>query len=476
MTGGPVPTSGAVPTGEPVPTGTQGASTFSKAPPAPGPAGEYSFPSFTQDRLDNGLRVLVCEDRRVPRVCATMLLATGLSADEQARPGLAAFLAEMLKEGAGARSADEIAEAVDFMGAELETAGNQDMLQVSISMLEEYFADGLGLMADMVLEPTLPQDVLDKLRRRELATLTAKHAQPDYVARKVCYRALYGEHPYAAIDVTEASLNAMSRESLAAFRRVHFDPAKAYLIVVGSVGRNEVLRDARSFFENWKATNPATPLAADVPALDERRVLLVDFPNAVQSNIIIANHALPFGHADFVPFKVANQVLGGSFASRLFMNIREDKGYTYGAYSRPDARVEAGSLAAWAAVRNDVTGDALKEFFYELDRIRTERVGDDELKNTKAFLTGVFPIALERIEQIAVHIVSLKLYSLPDNHWDTYRDRINATTAEQVQQMAQRYIRPDQCIVTVVGRAVQLRPMLEPLGPVTVLDKMGDPV
>lgn len=457
-------------------TGIHGATAFPKTPPTPGPAGEYSFPAFTEDRLDNGLRVLVCEDKRVPRVCATMLVATGLSADEQARPGLAAFLAELLKEGAGTRSADEIAEAVDFMGAELDTAGSQDMLQVSISMLEEYFADGLGLVADMVLEPTLPPDELEKLRRRELAALAAKHAQPDYVGRKVCYRALYGEHPYAAVDVTEDSLNAMSRDSLAAFRQAHFDPPRACLIVVGSVGRNEVLRDAKSFFDNWKAARPAKPLAAKVPALDERRVLLVDFPNAVQSNIFIANHALPFGHADFVPFKVANQVLGGSFASRLFMNIREDKGYTYGAYSRPDARVEAGSLVAWAAVRNEVTGPALKEFFSEYERVRTERVGDDELANTKAFLTGIFPIALERIEQIAAHIVSLKLYGLPDDHWDSYRDRINATTARQLQQMAQRYIRPDRCIVTVVGRAAELRPVLEPYGPVTVLDKMGKPV
>jgi predicted Zn-dependent peptidase len=328
-------------------------------------------------------------------------------------------------------------------------------------------------MADMVLEPTLPQDELDKLRRRELATLAAKHAQPYYVGRKVCYRALYGEHPYGAVDVTADSLNAMSRETLAAFRQARFDPARAYLIVVGSVGRNEVLRDAKSFFGGWKAAKPAAPRrgVAEVPALDERRVLLVDFPNAVQSEILIANHALAFSHPDWIPFEVTNQVLGGSFASRLFMNLREQKGFTYGAYSWPDARVEAGAFAAEAAVRNEVTGDALKEFFYELERIRTERVGDGELANTKAFLTGVFPIALERIEQIASHIASLKLHGLPDDHWDTYRDRINATTAEQVQQMAQRYIRPEQCIVTVVGRAAELRPVLEAYGPVSVLDK-----
>ncbi|MBN1917897.1 MAG: insulinase family protein [Verrucomicrobia bacterium] len=454
-----------------------GVPAFPKTPPAPGPAGEYSFPPFTENRLDNGLRVLVCEDRRVPRVCASMLIATGLSTDEQAWPGLSAFLAELLKEGAGARSADEIAEAVDFMGATLDTGGNQDMIQVSVSMLEEYFADGLGLVADMVLEPTLPQDELEKLRRRELAELTAKHAQPDYVGRKICYRALYGEHPYGALDVTEESLAAMSREKLAAFRQAHFDPAKANLVVVGSISRNEVLRDAKSFFGGWKTAAPAAPgqSVAKIPPFDGRRVLLVDFPNAVQSTILIANHALPFGHADFVPFKVANQVLGGSFASRLFMNIREDKGYTYGAYSRPVAHVEAGSLAAWAAVRNEVTGAALKEFFYELERIRNEHVGDEELASAKAYLTGIFPIALERIEQIAAHIVSLKLYGLPDNHWDTYRDRITATTAEQVQQLAQRTIRPDQCIITVVGRAADLRPMLEPFGPVMVLDKTGRP-
>ncbi len=452
------------------------ATAFPTRPPAPGPAGEFRFPAFTEDRLDNGLRVVVCEDRRVARVCATILIATGLTHDEQGLPGLAAFLAEMLKEGAGTRTADEIAEAVDFMGAELETAGSQDMLQVFISMLEEYFADGLGLLADLVLDPTLPNEELERLRRRELASLANKHAQPSYLGRKACYRALYGDHPYAAFDATEESLTAISPKDLVGFREAHFDPSKAYLVVVGSVTRRQALRAAELVFGTWPAAKAAEPPTADVSPIAERRALVVDFPNAVQSNIFIANHALPFGHPDFVPFKVMNQVLGGSFASRLFMNLREEKGYTYGAYSRPDARVEAGCLVASAAVRNEVTEDAVREFIAELNRIRDELVGQDELGNAKSFLTGVFPIALERIEEIAAHIVSLKLYGLPDDHWDTYRDRINATTPEQVQAMARQYVRLDRSVIVVVGRAAELRPALEPYGPVTVLDKAGNPV
>jgi zinc protease len=447
------------------------ATPFPDRPPAPGPSGEYRFPAFTEDRLDNGLHVIVCQDRRVPRVCATLLIATGLTAEEQALPGMTGFLAEMLKEGAGPRSADEIAEAVDFMGAELETSGSQDMIQASISTLDEYFADGLRLLGDLVLEPTLPPDELERLRRRELAALTNKHSQPGYLGRKACYRALYGDHPYAAVDATEASLGAFSRDALAQFRQMRFDPARAYLVVVGNAGHGDVLRSARSVFGNWTAPGATPPLEAAVPAVESRRVLIVDVPNAVQSNIFIANHALPFGHPDTIVFKVMNQVLGGSFASRLFMNLREEKGYTYGAYSGPDARVAAGTLVAWAAAGNEVTGGALKEFFYELNRIRDERVGDEELGNAKAFLTGVFPIALERIEQIAAHIVSLKLHNLPGNHWDTYRDRINAVTPEQVQQIARQHVRPDQCVVVVAGRADQLQPVLEPYGSITVLDK-----
>ena len=449
---------------------------FPHKPPAPGLAGEYRFPAFTEDRLDNGLRVVVCQDRRVARVCATLLITTGLTPDEQRLPGLSKFLAEMLKEGTSTRTADEVAEAVDFMGAEFETAGSQDMVRASISMLEEYFADGLGLLGELILDATLPDDELERLRRRELAALAKKHSQPGYVGRKACYRALFGEHPYAAIDATEESLTAISRGGLTAFRGAQFDPSRGHLIIVGSVGRNEALRVAESVFGAWKAATPPEPLTVHVPSSAGRRALIVDFPNAVQSNIYIANHAVPFGHPDFIPFKVMNQVLGGSYASRLFMNLREEKGYTYGAYSRTDARVEASCLVAWAAVGKDVTDGALTEFFRELSRIRDERVGDEELKSVQSFLTGIFPIALERIEQIAAHIMSLKLYGLPADHWDTYRDRINAATPEQVQQIARKYVRPDDALIVVVGRADELRPILEPYGPVTVLDKTATPV
>lgn len=449
------------------------ATPFPTTPPPAGPAGEFHFPAFTEDRLPNGLRVVVCEDRRVARVAATLLIATGLTRDEQRLPKLSAFLAEMLKEGTARRSADEIAEAVDFMGAELETAGSQDMLQATISMLEEYFADGLALLGELVLEPALPDEELERLRRRELASLANKHAQPGYLGRKACYRALYGDHPYAVFDATEESLTAISREDLAGFREAHFDPSNAWLVLAGSVARADAVRAAEAVFGGWAAAKRAAPPAVEVAPITERRVLVVDFPNAVQSNIFIANHALPFGHPDFVPFKVMNQVLGGSFASRLFMNLREEKGYTYGAYSRPDARVEAGGLIASAAVRNEVTGGALEEFFHELNRIRDELVGEEELRNAKAFLTGVFPIALERIEEVAAHIVSLRLYGLPDGHWGTYRHVINAVTPDQVRQLAQQYVRPDQAVIVVVGRADHLRPILEPYGPLTVLDKDG---
>jgi len=449
------------------------ATRFPTAPPTPGAPGEFHFPAFTEDRLDNGLCVMVCEDRRVPRVCATMLITTGLVRDEQRLPGLSGVLAAMLKEGTAARSADEIAEAVDFMGAELETAGNQDMVQASISMLDEYFIDGLELLAELTLQPAFPDKELERLRGRELAALAAKHAQPGYLGRKACYRALYGDHPYAALDATRESLTAISRPDLVTFRDGHFDPSRACLVVVGSVTRHETLRMAKTLFGAWTPAKPTEPLAVKVPPVTARRVVIVDFPNAVQSNIFLAGHAVAYGHPDYVPVKVMNQVLGGSYASRLFMNLREEKGYTYGAYSRPDARVEAGSLIASAAVRNEVTADALHEFFGEFDRIRDELVGAEELANAKAFLTGVFPIALERIEEVAGHIVTLKLHGLPDTYWDTYRDAINAVTPDEARAMAQRTIRPDEMVIVVVGRADHLRPILEPYGPVTVLDKNG---
>ncbi|HKP72245.1 MAG TPA: pitrilysin family protein, partial [Pyrinomonadaceae bacterium] len=318
------------------------------------------------------------------------------------------------------------------------------------------------LMADITLRPSFPADELELTKQNALQNLIAQRGQPSFLANERLARVVYGEHPYGVVSATPESIDAMTRDQLVEFHRRAFVPNNAVLVVGGDIRRDDALARIEKLFGAWQPGEVQVQEFPAPPARTRRTLYLVDRPGSAQSNIIIANLALKRTDPDYFPVLVMHTILGANASSRLFMNLREEKGYTYGAYTSLDTRRTAGTFRATAEVRTPVTGDSLREFFYELARIRDEVVTEKELQDAHSYLTGIFPIRLETLDGLIDQLIQIKMFDLPDDYLQTYRERVSAVTREEVQRVARKYITPDASAIVVVGDASALRDQIEP--------------
>ncbi len=377
-------------------------------------------------------------------------------------PGLGDAAAKMLNEGTKTRTSRQIAEEVDQIGGALSASVSADNTIVAASAVTMYASEILGLMADIVLNPSFPEKELNIYRENAREELKLHHSQADFLVSERAAKILFGEHPYSVVSNTNAMLDNLSVETLAEFHRAVFIPNNAVFIAVGDVKSEALVAELNSLFGEWAQGEVKSAEFPAFPERAQRTLAIVNRPNSSQANIILGNLAIKRTDPDFFPLTVMNMVLGGGASSRLFMNLREEKGYTYGAYSSLDPRRLTGLFESAAEVRTAVTGDSLKEFFYELERIRTSPVPEEELNDAKNYLTGSFPLRMETQEGLTNQIVSQQLFHLPDDYLQTFRDNINAVTAEDVQRVAQKHIHLDTLAIIIVGDAAQL---LEQVGP-----------
>jgi zinc protease len=273
---------------------------------------------------------------------------------------------------------------------------------------------------------------------------------------------MFGAHPYSRISPTSEMLNALTRDDLLSFREAAFRPNNAVMMVVGEFEHDAIIAEIEQLFSDWKPAENSKLSVAALPDLKTRTAYVIDRPGSAQSNIVIANHGITRTSPDYFPLLLMHTILGANASSRLFMNLREEKGYTYGAYSNLDARRLAGTFRATAEVRTAVTGASLHEFFYELNRIRDEAVSTAEITNAKAYLTGVFPIRIETQDGLIDQLVSIKMFDLPDDFLKTYRDDVNAVTTEDIQRVAQAYVQPDHAALVIVGDAAEITDQVKP--------------
>ncbi|MBD0370617.1 MAG: insulinase family protein [Pyrinomonadaceae bacterium] len=435
---------------------------FRKQAPPPLAARPLNIPKPYETTLPNGLQVVIVEDLRLPLVSYRLALRAGDVNDPADTPGLMDMVTSLLNEGTARRSSKQIADEVARLGATLTAGANADYSTVAASALSMYGNEVLDLLADVVLNPTFPEDEVKLAQQNALQGLKQQRSQPAFLASERMAQVLFGQHPYSVVSATPESIGAMSHERLLAFHRSMFVPNNAVLIVVGDVRRDEVLRRVNDLFGKWQKGQTNARQFPAPPARTERALYIVDRPGSAQSNIVIANPAINRTSSDYFPMLVMNVVLGANASSRLFMNLREQKGYTYGAYSELDARGLAGSFRETAEVRTPVTGPSLKEFFYELGRLRDEVVSDKEMRDAKSFLTGVFPLQIETQEGLINRLVQIKMYNLPADYLQTYRDRINAITAADVQRVARQYVQPDKAAIVIVGDAAAIMEQVKP--------------
>lgn len=439
-----------------------------------GPAPQVTLPSIQKRALSNGLVVWLVEAHEVPVVQVNLVVRAGSGDDPTGKFGAASLTAAMLDEGAGSRSALEIADAIEFLGATLTTTSSFDASAVRLNVPVRRLEEALPVIADVALRPTFPEAEINRLRQERLTALLQARDDPPSIAAMAFSRIVFGpSHRYGTgAGGTEATLKALTTQDLRTFHSAFYHPSNATLVVVGNVTPDSVVPGLERHFGGWK---PAGPVArrADVPMaaqLERGQIAIVDKPDAEQSQIRIGWVGAPRSTPDYFPLLVLNTALGGSFTSRLNQNLREEHGYTYGASSGFDMRLSAGPFAAAAGVQTDKTAEALREFFKELNGIRM-LIGADELGKARNYIALGFPAEFETTAGLARRLEELIVYRLPEDYFERYVAHVQAVTAEAVRKAAERYIQPARFAVVVAGDRKAIEPGVRALnlGPVRVM-------
>jgi len=422
-------------------------------PPALGRAPELKLPPIQKATLANGLPVLLVESHEVPLVQVNLLLLAGSADDPAGKFGVASLTAAMLDEGAGQRTALQIADDIEFLGAALETSISFDASAVRLNVPSARLDAALAIMADVALRPTFPQAELDRLRQERLTTLIQARDDAAQVAPLAFSRVVFGgTHRYGTAAMgTPSTLKAFTTMDLRAFHSAMYQPSSATLVVAGDVRADAVLPLLEKQFGGWKASGPAVRAQVpQAPQLTERAVSIVDMPGAAQSQVRIGWVGVPRSTPDYFTLQVLNTILGGSFTSRLNQNLREKNQFTYGASSRFDMRLAPGPFFAGAGIQTDKTTEALREFFNELTAIGSP-ISAEELTKAKNYIALGFPSGFETMEDLASNLEEMVVYKLPDNYFERYVANIQAVTAEAVQKAAATYIQPGKFAVVIAG-------------------------
>ncbi len=436
---------------------------------------KVKLPKAREATLPNGLRVILLENHKVPTFTAQMVILSGGLADKPDFRGLASFTAALIREGTAKRTSKDIAEQTDSIGATL--ASNSGLSNttstVTASGLMENLDQTFEIMADVIRNPTFPTEEVEKYKTRALAQLLVQRSSPQFLAQEQFSRAIYGDHPAALVAPPAESIKKLTTKDLAAFHSAYYRPNNAILAIVGDVTLKELMPKIEKAFGDWqKGDVPATTIPA-APAQADSRIFLIDRPGSVQTVLQLGTLGIERTNPDYFSLLLADKILGGGPAARLFLNLREDKGYTYGAYSNFGGTKFRGTWVSASEVRTDVTEGAMKEFMFELKRLRDETVSAEELDNAKRSIVGSFALSLEQPQSLLQNIVTQKLYDLPADYWDTYPQKVAAITPDDIKNIAQKYIDLNHLQVVAVGDASKARDVLAKYGKVEVYDADG---
>ncbi len=424
----------------------------SKAP-ALGAAPSLKLPPIVKRTLANGLPVWIVEMKKVPLIDVTLVVKSGASADPTGKYGLANVTADMLDEGAGTRTALDIADQIAYLGGSLRTNSDWDASTVNLHLPVSKIDDGLALMGDVALRPTMAPAEFERMKKTRLTAILQGRDNASTLAALTFAKVLYGaNHRYGwPANGTEASLNAITPADIKAFHAKVYQPSNALLIVVGDVTAAQVLPKLEKQFGAWKNTAPVAKVTVPAaPAPAPRTVYLVDKKGAAQSQIRIGLVGVARSTPDFYTLDVVNTILGGSFTSRLNQNLREVHGYAYGASSSFTMRMTPGPFQAAAGVQTDKTTESLREFFKELDGIR-QPIDATDLARGKNYQALGFPQGFETLSGVAGQLAEMAVYGLPDAYFNEYVGKIQAVTSAQAQAAAGKYILPDKFAIVVVG-------------------------
>ncbi|HEX5131033.1 MAG TPA: insulinase family protein [Candidatus Krumholzibacteria bacterium] len=444
-----------------------------QAPPAPEPLKKLSFPAYSEMSLKNGLDVVVVEHHEQPVASIWLAFKAGSTLDPEGKASLASFTSTLLNKGTKTRDSKQLAEWIESVGGNVNISSDEDGSIITISLLSEYLPTAYEYLADIVLNPIFPEDELSEERKRAITGIEFEKSDPDAMADRHFHEVVYGNHPYAIRPSTE-TVEDVTRDDIVAFHARNYVPNNALLFVVGDVKQKQVKKDVEKYFGNWKKGTPDQPNYAASPERTARNISLYHRPGSVQTNIQVGHLGLKPTDPDWPAVAVANRVLGGGSSGRLFMDLREKHGWTYGAYSSWSKPADAGFFRATANCRTEVTDSALTEMLSEIGRVVNEPVTDEELNSAKSYLVGNFPTTIETPSQIAAQIGQIKLLGLDKDYLENYRKEVAQVTAADVQTAMQKHLHPDRLAVVLVGDATEIKEKVEPIASVALYDIEGN--
>jgi predicted Zn-dependent peptidase len=439
---------------------------------------KVKLPRAYETKLSNGIQVIVLENHKLPTFTMQMVVLSGGLSEPADQRGLAQFTASLLREGTKTRNSRQIAEQIESIGATLfANAGLSSITStVTASGLMDNFDQVMELFTDIILNPTFPADEVSKLKTRRVAELRLQRSQPGFLAFEMFSKVMYGDHPAARISPSAEEIQRLDSETLARFHSTHYRPNNALFAIVGDVKPADVVAKLEKAFGSWSRGDLPAVTIPEAKDTDTAKIHLVHRPGSVQTNLVLGNLTIERNDPDYYALQVMNRIVGGGPSARLFLNLREEKGYTYGAYSNVSAFKFRGTFQANTEVRTDVTEHSMKELMYELKRIRDEQVPTDELENSKRAIIGSFALQLESPQLLLQNIITQKLYGLPGDYWDTYPQKIAEITSTDVQRVARKYLDLNRLQIVAVGDAKQITDGLRKYGAVDTYDTEGKPL
>jgi predicted Zn-dependent peptidase len=434
------------------------------------------LPKPQEVTLANGLHLMVLEDRRVPRITMQLIIpGAGGYYDPADLPGLASVTSAMMREGTKSRSSAQLSEQLETIAANLTVSTGMSSTESSVfaSCLTEHSDKLFDIFADVLLNPSFPEDELGRYKQRTRASLIQQRSFPGFLGAEMFSRVMYSSHPAARISLTPENLEKVTPKALAEFHQARYVPDHAAFAVAGDISLAEARKLVEGRLAQWKKAGTPKPTVSDPPEQGAAKVSFVGRPNSVQTNILVGTQAIDRRHPDYDVLQVMNKVLGGGPTGRLFITLREEKSYTYGAYSNVQAGEWRGVWQASTDVRSEVTDAALRDLLTEVARMRDQPVPDKEFADQKRSMIGSFALSLENPQQMLNYSVTSWRYGLPADYWDKYPERINAVTKAQVQAAAKKYLDPARLHIVAVGEPSKVADVLAKFGTVETYDTEG---
>jgi len=436
----------------------------SEGPPRPLPAREVKFPPYEVRTLENGLQVVAVLHHEQPVVSMRMLIRAGAASDPRAKLGLAMLAASLLDQGTTTKSAREVNDEIDFIGAAMGAGAGTDLTYANLVVMKDSLETGLRMLSDTMRHPAFAPDEIERQRQQAMSTLQVSLENPEVIATAVFERLVYGFHPYGLPqNGTPETLASITRDDLLAFHQRNFVPNNAILAIVGDVTTEEAFEGVRKVFGDWQRRDVSRPALAPPPE-PARRIIVVNKPDSVQTEVRAGQLGIRRNHSDYMALNLTLRVLGGEGANRLHQLLRTQRGLTYGAKADMNTLLESGDFEASTNTRSEATGEALRLMVDEFWRLQRERVSEREVSDAKAYLTGSFPLTIETPDAIATQVLNALFYGLPVGQLQSFRERVNAVGPDDIERVSRYYLRPDRLSIVLVGNAAAFIPQLKGLG------------